>query len=233
MRGITEIKVYRNELKYFINKNEYMYLRNILKTTLARDSYGNDSGDYWIRSLYFDTPYKKDYYDKVIGVKDRKKLRLRIYDVNDKNIKMEIKNRYDQYMLKETAVISKEDAMELIKGNSEVILKYGNSTLNKVYYIMNENYYSPNIIIDYEREAYTSPVDSIRITFDKNIRANNIDYDIFNENINTLNIFQEERIVLEVKYNKMIPKWIRQILSSCSSEKSSISKYCLSQYFFN
>ena len=229
----TSIRVYRNELKYLISYQEYTYLKKVFNTVLTRDLYGNSDGDYWIRSLYFDTIYQKDYFEKVIGVKERKKVRLRIYDTNDEKIKLEIKNRYDQYMLKETAIISKEDANQLINGNKEVILKYNNSTLNKLYYIMQQDYYTPSMMIDYEREAYVYPMNSIRITFDKNIRASNSDFNLFNKNINTVNIFQEPLIVLEVKFNKMLPKFIKEILSSCTGDKLSISKYCLAQELFN
>ena len=42
-----------------------------------------DRGDaYVVRSIYFDSPDDKDYYDKQGGEIVRKKLRLRIYDID-------------------------------------------------------------------------------------------------------------------------------------------------------
>ena len=225
-----EIKVYRNELKYLISIREYYYLREIFKDTLTKDEYGIN-GDYWIRSLYLDTVYDKDYTDKIIGVKDRKKIRLRIYDTNTEKVKLEIKNRFDQYMLKETATISREDALLLSKGEYIDFRRYNNKTLNKVFYIMNTDYYQPSAIIDYEREAYTCPINSIRITFDKNIRATVSNFDLFNNEISTVNLFNEPLVVLEVKYNKMLPKWIRDILSSCQGDRLSVSKYCIAKEY--
>lgn len=224
-----EIKVYRNELKYFIGQAEYHYLKAIISTVLQRDSYGKLDGDYWIRSLYFDTNLNKDYYEKVIGVKERKKIRLRIYDTETSYAKLEIKNRYDQYMLKETATISKDDALELINGNTEVLLNYNSSITNKVYGLMHLEGYRPSAIIDYEREAYVGDINSIRITFDKNIRGCIESRDLFNKDIATSRIFNEDIIVLEVKYNNMLPKYIRDILGTCRGERSSISKYCLAK----
>lgn len=221
------IRVYRNELKYYINKAEYLKLSTIFNSVLQRDFYGSEDGDYWIRSLYFDTVNNDDYYDKVIGVKDRKKIRIRIYNTDTETTKLEIKNRYDQYMLKETVSISREDTKSIINGDLDVLLKYNNKTANKVYYIMHNNFYKPSIIVDYYREAYTCPINSIRITFDKNVQASkNVD-GIFDKNNIMTNIFNEPKVILEIKYNNMLPKWIREILSTYDGDRSSVSKYCL------
>ena len=94
---------------------------------------------------------------------------------------------------------------------------------------MHNELYIPSIIVDYDREAYTCPINSIRITFDKNLRASKNIYSLFDKNINTVKVFNEPKIILEVKYNHMLPKWIREILSIYNAERSSISKYCLSR----
>lgn len=70
------VNVYRNELKYFINEMDYINLRKVFETTLEKDVYDVNNEGYWIRSLYFDTLQNKDYYEKIIGTKDRKKLEL-------------------------------------------------------------------------------------------------------------------------------------------------------------
>lgn len=228
-----QLKVYRHEEKYFIGQAEYIYLRNIFNTTLRVDTHGKYQGDYWIRSLYFDTAQNKDYYDKIVGVKDRRKIRLRIYCTDSETVKLEIKNRYNQYMLKETVTISKEDALSLIGGDSDVLLKYNSQIAEKVYFLVHADYYKPSIIVDYEREAYTCPINQIRLTFDKNIRTSNACNNMFDKEISTINIFDEEKIVLEVKYDKMLPKWIRSILSTGIGERSSISKYCLARAALN
>lgn len=223
------VNVYRNELKYFINEMDYINLSKVFKTALEKDVYDVNNEGYWIRSLYFDTLQNKDYYEKIIGSKDRKKIRIRMYDVDSDKVKLEIKNRYDNYMLKETINITREDAIDIMKGNLDVLLKYNNKLANKIYYIMHNKLYIPSIIVDYNREAYTCPINSIRITFDKNLRASKNIYSLFDKNINTVKVFNEPKIILEVKYNNMLPKWIREILSIYNAERSSISKYCLSR----
>ncbi len=224
------IKVYRHELKYFISFSNQRILGDILANTLVLDPNAGPDTDYWIRSLYFDTIENEDFYDKEIGIPNRKKIRLRIYNVNQKKVKLEIKNKYSQYMLKETASMSREDAEQLIEGNKEVLLKTGNPTLNRVYYLMSQSFYRPAILVDYEREAYIGPIQDIRITFDKNIRVNNFDFDIFNEHINMQPIFDEPTMVVEVKFNHFMPTWLTDILGTFHSERYAISKYCLGRY---
>lgn len=224
-----QLKVYRHEEKYFIGQAEYAYLRTLFNTALRADTYGKNQGDYWIRSLYFDTAGNKDYYEKVIGAKDRRKIRIRMYSTDSELVKLEIKNRHDQYMLKETVSILKEDAMALIQGNTEVLLNYSSQTAGRVYFLLHQDYYKPTIIVDYEREAYTCPIEQIRLTFDKHIRTSDEYNRVFDKGLSTVNVFDEEKTVLEIKYDRMLPKWIRSILSTGIGERSSVSKYCLSR----
>ena len=219
-------KVYRNELKYYISYNDYLCLRNIFRKIMQRDKYSNEDNEYFIRSLYFDTLLNDDYYDKIVGVMNRKKIRLRIYDVEQKKVKIEIKNKFSKYMLKETTLINREDTIELISGNREVLLKY-DDVAHRVYYFMSKDYYKPSVIIDYEREAYAYPLEDIRITFDKNIRANGVNFNIFNDDLSMNRVLNGKSMVLEVKYNRILPKWIRKTLARISGDKVAISKYCL------
>ena len=47
--------MYRHEIKYFISKRQAAELRLFLKSSMHRDSNGNSTGSYWVRSQYFDT----------------------------------------------------------------------------------------------------------------------------------------------------------------------------------
>lgn len=228
--NLKQHKVYRYELKYLISQGEYLYLKSLLSVILTPDKYSAELGDYFIRSVYFDTPYHRDYVEKIIGVCDRKKLRLRIYDFNQEMVKLEIKNRFNQYMLKETVTISKDMAIELLSAKYDSLLSLDNVIANKAFLYLYKDFYQPTVIVDYEREAYICPINSIRITFDKNIRTSTNVKSFFSPNLSTIEVMDEKKIVLEIKYNSMIPKYIRDILASVlGKEFCSVSKYCLSK----
>ena len=78
----------RHELKFFINEMQYHLLSNALDHVLHRDPNGDENNEYHIRSLYFDTVYDNALYDKLDGVQNRDKYRIRIYNLSDKVIKL-------------------------------------------------------------------------------------------------------------------------------------------------
>lgn len=84
----------RHELKFFISPLEYQVLSRALDRVLWRDRNGDENNEYHIRSLYFDTRFNDALLDKINGVKDRDKFRIRIYNFSDKLIRMECKPRW-------------------------------------------------------------------------------------------------------------------------------------------
>lgn len=222
-----QVSLYRHEIKYFINKRQAAELRIFLRNSMKQDPNSDSKGSYWIRSLYFDTLDNKDYYEKIIGHSTRKKIRLRIYNTSTNNVKLEIKNKYNNYILKETVNITREDANKLIKGDSGSLLNYDERAANKVFAFMHQNIYRPIVIIDYEREAYLYAFQNIRVTLDKNLRAAFNSYDLFNDNICMIPVFNKDVFVLEVKYDHMLPVFLQKVLSEFAVQKSQISKYCL------
>ncbi len=226
------LQVYRHELKYFISFANQKILAEIFRGSMQSDPNAGPDNDYWIRSLYFDTIENNDYYDKQIGVEVRKKIRLRIYNTEQPWVKLEIKNKFSQYMMKETASLNRREAEDLMYGRTGFLLGRNNPTLNRVYYMMTADIYRPAIIVDYEREAYICNIQNIRITFDKNIRANGVDFNIFDPDLNMQPVFEEPTMVVEVKYNRFLPTWITEMLAAFHSERYAISKYCLGRFLY-
>ena len=194
---------------------------------MNKDDFNGDNGEYFIRSIYFDTYNNIDYYNKMMGVSERKKLRIRTYDLKVDKVKLEIKNRYGPYMMKETATISRDDAISLISGNSNKLLDYQSTITNSVYKLMHHSLYRPTLLVDYEREAYTYPFDNIRVTIDKNVRVNNYDFNLFSNKINMIPVLESDVFIIEIKYDHMIPSFLLNIISTITTQRFSISKYCL------
>lgn len=221
-------KVYRHELKFLLSQIEYNNLKMLLGVLLNKDVHMETSQDYYIRSLYFDSFANQDYVSKIIGVPDRKKIRLRIYDVNAEKVKLEIKNKENDYSLKETTTIKREDALKMSMHDYQVLLKYDDVVSRKAYHNVMLNAYMPKIIVDYEREAYLLPIENVRLTFDKGVRASKSS-DLFAENLVMSDVMPKQQIILEVKYDKYLPEHIKKILSSVCMQRMSISKYCMAR----
>lgn len=220
------IRIKRKELKYYINYTDYKVLYEILDNLLTQDENAIRTKGF-IRSLYFDTLDNKDFEEKQAGILNRKKYRLRIYDLDTERVKFEIKNKFNNQILKETAFISREDAIEVQNGNYEVLLKYNNPVLNKVYCDFKREPYRPVSVIEYIREAFMFSFNDVRITFDKNLKATAEDLDIFSKDHLMKPLFKKGMLVMEIKYNNFLPLWVRKIIQIPRFEKSAISKYCI------
>ena len=217
------LKVFRHEFKYVIPYEDMLTLRKKLDQVLTIDR--NKNG-YLIRSLYFDSIDDCDYYDKLGGEINRKKIRLRIYDTNTDKVKLEIKLKQDIHQTKKTIVISKTDAKELIDENYQVLLKYDDDTAKEIYTILRTGVYKPKVVIEYRRIAYVSST-TTRITFDLNIKKSNDIDSFFDENINYYDISNKTDVVLEVKFDRFLEPYLSNILASYSHRWQSVSKYVM------
>lgn len=215
----------RHELKYFITPAEMGVLRNVLTPVMQLDPNGNENNEYHIRSLYFDTINDDALEEKIAGVGNRKKYRMRIYNFSDKVIKLECKSKYGDLISKQSVSIPRDLAEQLIAGDPEGLQRMRHPLLHDVYREMKTHLLRPAVIVDYVREAYIHPAEDVRITFDKQLRTGLYSHDIFNPSIPTYPVFDDPVEILEVKFNDFLPTYIQAILSGVTAQRSAISKY--------
>lgn len=215
------LKTFRHEFKYIIPYGEMLKLREKLEEVLTLDR----GGSYIVRSLYFDTPDDDDYYDKQGGEMVRKKIRLRIYDVDSDYAKIEIKNKYDIHQLKESLVVSKQIAKEIINGNYNSLLLIENDLAKRLYTYFQTGY-RPKVIIEYDRIAYITTT-TTRITFDYNIKKSNDIDSFYDKDINYLGLTDGKDVVLEVKFDRFLEPYISKILQNYVTRYQSVSKYVM------
>lgn len=220
------LKTFRHEFKYTINRCELLNIKSKLKDLIEVDR--NING-YMVRSLYFDSVDDIDLNEKLIGTMNRKKIRLRIYEANTDFVKLEIKNKFDVHQLKESLVINRKAAEELIKGNYEILLKYNNEVATKIYTIMRRHCYKPKVIIEYDRVAFKTNT-TTRITMDYNIRKSTKVNEFFNEKIDYKRLTNINEAVLEVKFDRFLEPYIGNVLSNYASQYQAVSKYLMSRY---
>lgn len=218
---------YRTEMKYRISRQEYAYLREILSAAMQPDPHSGPSGEYTIRSLYFDTPGNRNFHEKENGYLERRKIRLRAYSPDAAVWKLEIKNRNNAGILKQGCTIPRDAAVSLIAGNVQPLLSSSSPVSNMVYSLFKQEPYRPAILIDYEREAYVLPVFNVRITFDKNIRASVRTADLGLSTDRFVPLLPRESYILEVKFTGMLPSYLRRMLGTVHAVPMSVSKYCL------
>ena len=226
----------RHELKFFINPVEYHLLSHALDQVLERDPNGDpEHNEYHIRSLYFDTFNDAALYDKINGVRDRDKYRIRIYNFSDRFIRMECKTKVGSLISKRSVAIPKLLAEQLIAGDPTGLERTRSGLLQDVFREMTLHLLKPVVIVDYVREAYLYPVEEVRITFDKQLRTGLNSRDLFNPYVPTISPFDHDEMILEVKFNRSLPPFIRDLLCTYvqSAQNSAISKYVWCRRFEN
>ncbi len=223
----------RHELKYLITPAELSVLRSVLKPVMQLDPNGDENNEYLIRSLYFDTINDDALEEKIAGVGNRKKYRIRIYNFSDKVIKLECKSKYGDLISKQSVSIPRDLAEQLIAGDPEGLQRMRHPLLHDMYREMRTRLLRPAVIVDYIREAYIHPAEELRITFDKQLRTGLFSKDLFNPNLPTYPVFDDPVEVLEVKYDEFLPTYIQSILSGVTAQRSAVSKYCWCRRYEN
>ena len=215
------LRTFRHEYKYIIPYGDMLELRGKLDKVLKLD---RDKA-YFVRSVYFDSPDDVDYFDKQGGEMIRKKLRIRIYDINSDLAKIEIKGKYDYHQLKESLVINRKMAEEILSGNYAGLLELDNDLAKRIYVYLQSGY-RPKVIIEYDRVAYITTT-TTRITFDMNIKKSNDFAKFFTNNINYFEMTNKNDVVLEVKFDRFLEPYIAKILDKYTSRYQSVSKYVM------
>ena len=224
-------KVLRREVKFLLSQTEFYTLKGRLDALLHTDLHNGNLG-YCVRSLYFDTLYNKDYFEKEDGVELRRKIRLRCYNPNDDFAMLEIKQKQGAQQLKRSMRVSKEVATKLSKGNYEPLLKIdgkNESFANECYAIMNSQCYLPRVIVEYQRIAYVAKENKIRITLDHNVRGNENDLNLFSPNLILNPVIDLSAVILEVKYNNFLLDYIRKLINPTNKSELSVSKYYIAR----
>lgn len=229
----------RHELKYCISYADYHELRNRALVFMRHDEHGND-GKYFIRSMYFDDILFSNYNQKMDGWERRRKYRIRIYDLSRDIIKFEIKDKFDSYISKKSSTITYEQCQRMLKGDfgfaGDIIHSNSDggreSALRMGYIDCASKILRPQVVVDYTREVFICDEGNVRLTFDMGLRAGQASGDIFDPNLPTVPAYDNDQLIMEVKYDDFLPTHVKQILRSMNRWQSSQSKYamcCLAQ----
>jgi hypothetical protein len=217
---------YRHELKYLISYPEYEGIRRRMLPYFSLDENARD-GEYSIRSLYFDDFYDSAYEEKEDGIFFRKKYRIRIYNYSDGSIKLERKKKQGKYIFKESAGLTRQEFERILDGDYEFLLKSEKKLLQEFYIECVCNVMRPRVIVDYERTPFVLDAGTVRVTFDRAVRAAVGGFDIFEKDLPTLPAMDPDKLIMEVKYTEFLPQLVRQLLPPRSSEFVNASKYVI------
>ncbi len=212
--------VFRKEIKYSISDNDFNLINHNLKNLVSIDKHCENEY-YTISSVYFDTYNKTSYRQVKDGISNRWKYRIRYYDYKDTYIKLEKKHKVNNLTNKSSIRISKKEFRDIL--NNKIKIKPNNPPLlNEFIMKMKTELLRPVICIEYDRIPYVFKLGNVRITLDYNIRYTNRFNNLFSKN---KRVYYLKDKILEVKYNELIPDFIRFRLELNHLEQTSYSKF--------
>ncbi|MBO4992179.1 MAG: polyphosphate polymerase domain-containing protein [Firmicutes bacterium] len=221
-------KVLREEKKFLIGIHDFIQKSHDLEKVMIQDPHNGTHG-YIVRSLYFDTVFDDDYFEKKGGTEIRRKIRLRIYDPAQSFAMMEMKQKQGEQQLKRSLRVSRADAERIIQGDYLPLLSYSEPFAAELYAFLRTRGYRPCTIVQYHRKAFIARENKIRITFDNQIVATESSFDLFSEKLNMNPVLDSYNVVLEVKFNGFLLSYIRQMINSIDKSELSVSKYVLAR----
>ena len=217
---------YRHEYKYLISATSAELLKRRLPTVMARDPHAGPTGQYIIRSLYFDDGNYSAYEEKMLGISDRAKYRIRYYNYDTRAIRLEKKEKHGGLSRKTGTAITLADALHLQNCNtapcpdtqSELLTQLRCGILGGL---------KPAILVDYDRTPFVCNAGQTRITLDENIRTRPYCGDLLASEKAMVPVLEQGMVVLEVKFNDFLPGYLTQALADIPKVNLAISKYVL------
>ncbi|QOR36573.1 polyphosphate polymerase domain-containing protein [Clostridium sp. 'deep sea'] len=220
----------RHELKYMINKMEYHIIVNKLSKILNRDN-NSINNNYTVSSLYFDNFNNKAYHDKLNGEAIRHKFRVRYYNNNTERLKLEQKSKINQITIKQSVLLTKLELTQIFKSNFNFLLAKNHLLYYKFYQQLQHELLKPKVIVKYQREAFIHKAGRLRITFDKQVKTANNQTNIFAKNLKFIDAIDPSIIIMEIKFNEVLPSFIKGILECAHTRQIAASKYVFSRKY--
>ena len=222
----------RYEFKYLINNNIANKIYKDSLNFMQQDKFAKENNGYFVRSLYFDNYEYDNFFEKVDGIKYRKKFRIRTYNrekIKKNPIYLEAKGRVEDRIFKKRFQIDNNDLDFFYekKKMDTLLSKYKNNSLiyEFIFDVMRKNI-SPRILIDYNRRPLINKHGLyFRLTFDSDLKSSKTKSLFQNNNFFISNKCKPGYTILEVKFERSIPVWFHRTIQAYDLRRQSISKF--------
>ena len=223
---------YRHETKFVCTDKSLYIMEEKIRHICFPDIYAGTQGTYVVRSLYFDTYEDDCLQERLNGEGDGKKYRIRIYDGSTEMIKLECKYSTHGMKAKKTCRINEKQCEQLIHGAAVRKTEASQEVLRQFLVERSIKLLTPKVIVEYTRAPYVYEAGNVRVTFDRNIRSSTEISRFLDQVIMWRGIMPEGKQLLEVKYDKVLPGAVMDMLTGGQiMNRTSFSKYVLCRIY--
>lgn len=224
----------RYEIKYIIDELAVPALREELAARMDTDP-NSPHGGYPVNSLYYDTQDLLFYWEKIEGLRFRRKVRMRLYGdpvecTNDSTVHVEIKQRVNRVTQKRRLALPYGEARNwLDERHRPDCPPERQGFVNEVSNLVSTLDLRPVATTGYLREAFVGrEIDAgLRVTIDHRVHGRDRDFHFASGGENRM-IIPPKLAIVELKANERVPYWATDLAARLDLSVVRISKYCRS-----
>lgn len=216
---------FRHELKFEVDKAQYLVIRQRLRAICEPDPHTRDDGTYLIRSIYFDNVDNKALLEKVNGVSIREKFRIRYYNDSLDYITLEKKQKINDLCKKVECSLTKDEVCDILSGDTAFMKDHGASLVQELYSAMKTTGLRPKVLVSYKREPYIYGPGNVRVTFDSAIRTSMFSDNFIKDIFDVSATDDAGMMIMEVKFDDFLPDIIATAVNEGNIRQQSFSKY--------
>lgn len=224
----------RYEIKYLADERDVPRLREALAAHMAADEF-SPVGGYPVTSLYYDTRNLRFYWEKIEGLRFRRKLRVRLYDrpseaTDETPVYVEIKQRVNRVTQKRRIQLPYAQARQLCDERRPIEHDdRQRAFVNEVSTLVGNLELVPTVTTGYLREAFvgTEADLGLRVTIDHRVHGRDRDFHFASKSENRF-IIPPHLCIVEIKANERVPYWVTDLTARLDMSVVRISKYCQS-----
>jgi hypothetical protein len=231
----------RYEIKYLIDELKVAELREELEARMEADPY-SPLGGYPVTSVYYDTDDLRFYWEKIEGLRFRRKLRMRLYGppescTEETPVHVEIKQRVNRVTQKRRLSLPYEQARRWLDEREELDLDVAGTSrgyVNEVTSLVGNLDLRPIVTTGYQREAFIGREADLglRVTIDHRVHGRDRDFHFASSAENRF-LIPPKLAIVELKANERVPYWATDLTARLDMSVVRISKYCQSVEAFS
>lgn len=229
MTPVTTVqRMNRYELKYVVDYRAAGALLDDISARIRSDGHADRRRFYKVVSLYYDSPDLACYREKLDGEKFRRKVRVRTYGDVAAEAFVEIKQRLNlnvqKRRLKAPLTLVEARMRAICAGRGDAV---GEPVFDEVQNLYHRYRLQPQVTVSYNRAAFFAlDQKDLRITLDRNIRCRRAGASLAVGRHRGVFALSPRLMVLEVKFNELLPRWLANCLNAMDFQIQRVSKYC-------
>ena len=221
----------RFEVKYAIDCRDVSILLGELQGYLVPDEHSDPERGYSLYSVYWDSPDLGFFWEKIEGLKYRRKLRFRRY-VGGDDVHLEIKQRTDRTLQKRRLRMPADEVDRLFAGlaagDGSLPSEPVDPVVTEAAILCHRHRLAPRIGVRYQRRAFNGVYEpGLRVTFDTRVQYRRVEQGTAVEPFDVGKYIVDPRTaIMEVKFTGLVPLWLARTLTRFNLQMIRMSKYC-------